>query len=264
MPSGDAMRNRAIVTGLVVAHFALFRCMAAEPIRKPVAPLRPANAVAKAAAPAREPAELKTWRALQRRVSVKFEHEPLSEVVKELSARSGVNLLLDPSGLRDEGVTQEIEISITANDARLATLLDQILTPLHLDFAVANEAVKITGRQRARGEIISVSYPIRDLAMRVESGRNVPDAEEAANLIDTITSTIAPDSWEERGGPGSVTFSEKSISLVVRQTQEVQRDILGMLNKIHRERQSPTAGRTSLPRRAIKTAGDAFSEDVEP
>jgi hypothetical protein len=258
------MRNRAIVTGLVVAHFALFPCMAAEPVRKPVPPIKPATTAARAAVPAREPAELKTWRALQRRISVKFEREPFSEVVRELSARSGVNLLLDPSGLRDEGITQETEISITANDARLATLLDQILTPLHLDFAVANEVVRITGRQRARGEIISVTYPIRDLATRIESGRNVPDAEEAANLIDTITSTIAPDSWEERGGPGSVTFSDKSISLVVRQTQEVQRDILGMLNKIRRERQSPTAGRTSAPRRVTKAAGDAFSEDVEP
>ena len=258
------MRNRAIVMGLVVAHLALCPCMAAEPVRKTAAPARSATAVAKAATAPREPAELKTWRALQRRVSVKFDHEPLSEVVGELSARSGVNLLLDPSGLRDEGITQETEISITANDARLATLLDQILTPLHLDFAVANEVVRITGRQRARGEIISVSYPIRDLAMRVESGRNVPDAEEAANLIDTMTSTIAPDSWEERGGPGSVTFSEKSISLVVRQTQEVQRDIVGMLNKIRRERQSPTAGRTSLPRRAIKTVGDAHYDDAEP
>jgi hypothetical protein len=258
------MRNRAIVAGLVVAHFALCPCIGAEPVRKPVSPVRPANAVAKAAVPAREPAELKTWRALQRRVSVRFDHEPLSEVVKELSSRSGVNLLLDPGGLRDEGVTQETEISVTANDVRLATLLDQILTPLHLDFAVANDLVRITGRKRAKGEIISVSYPIRDLAMRLENGRNVPDAEDAANLIDTITSTIAPGSWEERGGPGSVTFSEKSISLVVRQTHDVQRDVLGMLNKIRRERQSPTAGRTSPPRRVIKTDGDAHAEDVEP
>ncbi len=258
------MRNWSIVAGLMVAHFASFPCNGAEPVRKSASPIKPANAVARAAVPAREPAELKTWRALQRRVSVKFEHEPLSEVVKELSSRSGVNLLLDPGGLRDEGVTQETEISITANDARLATLLDQILTPLHLDFAVANEAVKITGRQRARGEIISVSYPIRDLAMRLENGRNVPDAEETTNLIETITSTIAPHSWEERGGPGSVTFSEKSISLVVRQTQDVQRDILGMLNKIRRERKSPAAGRTSAPRRVTKAAGEAPAEDIEP
>jgi hypothetical protein len=258
------MHNRSIVAGLVVAIFAFFPCIGAEPVRKPIAPIRPANTVARAAVPAREPAELKTWRALQRRVSVRFEREPLSEVVRELSARSGVNLLIDPSGLREEGITQETEVSVTANDMRLATLLDQILSPLHLDFAVANEAVKITGRRRAKGEIISVSYPIRDLAMRLDNGRNVPDTDEATNLIDTITSTIAPDSWEERGGPGSVTFSEKSISLVVRQTQDVQRDILGMLNKIRRERQSPTAGRAAAPRRAIKTVGDARAEDVEP
>src|SRR5216684_1067710 len=107
------MRNRSIFTGFLAAHLALFPCIAAEPVRKPVSPVRPANAVAKATVPAREPAELKTWRALQRRVSVRFEREPLSEVVKELSSRSGVNLLVDPSGLRDEGVTQEIEISVT-------------------------------------------------------------------------------------------------------------------------------------------------------
>jgi hypothetical protein len=195
---------------------------------------------------------------------VRFEKEPLSEVVKELAARSGVNLVIDPGGLRDEGVPPDTEISVTAGDVRLATLLDQILSPLHLDFSVANEVVKITGRRRAKEKIISVSYPIRDLAMRLENGRNVPDAEEATNLIDTITSTIAPDSWEERGGPGSLTFSEKSISLVARQTQDVQRDVLALLNKLRRDRRSPAAGRSSAPARTNSPVRGTLPADMEP
>src|SRR5262249_27511376 len=127
-----------------------------------------------------------------------------------------------------------------------------------------NEVVRITGRRRAKGEIISVTYSIRDLATKLENGRNVPDTEEAAALIDTITATIAPDTWEERGGPGSVTFSEKSLSLVVRQTQDVQREVLGTLTRIRRERQAPSAGRTAMPRRATRPVAGAPVEDVEP
>jgi hypothetical protein len=264
MHAGNTMPRRKFVGTLILLSLGLAYAVAAEPVRKPVAPVRPANAAARAAVPAREPAELKTWRALQRRVTVRFEREPLSNVVKELSARSGVNLLMDPGGLRDEGVAQETEISVTANDMRLATLLDQILTPLHLDFAVTNEMVRITGRRRAKGEIVSVTYPIRDLAMRVENGRNVPDIDEATTLIDTITATIAADTWEERGGPGSITFSEKSISLVVRQTQDVQREVLGMLNKLRRERQTPAPGRTAAPSRATRPRADVVTEDLEP
>ena len=53
-------------------------------------------------------------------------------------------------------------------------------------------------------------------------------------LIELITSTIAPTSWDDVGGPGSVVGFEGNLSLVVSQTQEVHQDIVDLLQQLRR------------------------------
>ena len=196
-----------------------------------------------------ESGELRTYRALQRRISLQMQDEPLTVVVKEIATRGGINCLVDPRALQETGVSPEVKIRVAASDVRLSTLLDQILTPLGLDFVVTSETVKITNRKRAQGDLLSVTYPIGDLAMRLQNGRSVPDAEAVRNLIETIMATVAPESWTAVNGPGSVTFSDRNVSLVVRQTADVQREIQALLARIRRERTSSAAGRAGLPPR---------------
>jgi general secretion pathway protein D len=63
-------------------------------------------------------------------------------------------------------------------------------------------------------------------------GRGVqPDFD---SLTELITSTIAPQSWTEVGGPGSVTGYENNLSLVVSQTQEVHEQIADLLEQLRR------------------------------
>jgi hypothetical protein len=226
------------VSGLLFAVSAAPKSTGGGAVRRP-----PVAANPPAAKP--ESGELRTYRALQRRISIQMQDEPLAEVVKEIAARGGINCLLDPRALQESAVSPDVKIRVDASDVRLSTLLDQIVTPLGLDFVVSNETVKITNRLRAKGNLVSVTYPISDLAMRIQNGRNAPDTEAVSNLIETITATVAPESWTEQEGPGSVTFSEKNASLIVRQTAEVQREIQGLLARLRRERNSPAAGRAS-------------------
>ena len=167
-----------------------------------------------------------------------------SHILKELKLNGEINTDLSRLKLLEQA---GVRIRVDASDVRLSTLLDQIVTPLGLDFVVTNETVKITNRQRAKGELQSVTYPIGDLAMRVQNGRNMIDAEAVNNLIETITATVSPESWTDRDSPGSVKFYEKNAVLVVRQTANVQRDIQALLTRLRRERKSPAAGRTALP-----------------
>jgi general secretion pathway protein D len=53
-------------------------------------------------------------------------------------------------------------------------------------------------------------------------------------LIDLITATIAPDTWDTVGGPGSVAEFETNLTLVVSQTQEVHEQIADLLNQLRR------------------------------
>ncbi|MEK6249185.1 MAG: hypothetical protein N2C12_13470, partial [Planctomycetales bacterium] len=54
------------------------------------------------------------------------------------------------------------------------------------------------------------------------------------SLINLITTTIEPDSWEDVGGPGTVAPFETNLSLVVSQTQEVHEKIADLLRQLRR------------------------------
>ena len=53
-------------------------------------------------------------------------------------------------------------------------------------------------------------------------------------LIELITTTVSPQSWDEVGGPGSISGFDTNLSLVVSQTQEVHEQIADLLEQLRR------------------------------
>ncbi len=53
-------------------------------------------------------------------------------------------------------------------------------------------------------------------------------------LIELITSTIAPDTWDEVGGAGAIESFPTNLSLVISQTQEVHEKIADLLDQLRR------------------------------
>jgi general secretion pathway protein D len=53
-------------------------------------------------------------------------------------------------------------------------------------------------------------------------------------LIELITKTIEPESWDEVGGPGSMKPSASNLSLVITQTQDVHERIADLLDQLRR------------------------------
>jgi len=53
-------------------------------------------------------------------------------------------------------------------------------------------------------------------------------------LIELITSTIAPDTWDEVGGPGAIESFATNLSLVISQTQDVHDQIADLLEQLRR------------------------------
>ncbi|GAA4440871.1 hypothetical protein [Bremerella cremea] len=58
-----------------------------------------------------------------------------------------------------------------------------------------------------------------------------PDFDQ---LIELITTTVEPESWEELGGPGSIAPFSTNLSLVVSQTQEVHDRLADLLTQLRR------------------------------
>jgi general secretion pathway protein D len=54
------------------------------------------------------------------------------------------------------------------------------------------------------------------------------------SLIDLITSTVHPSSWDAVGGPGTIARFEGNLSIVVSQTQEVHDEVADLLEQLRR------------------------------
>jgi len=53
-------------------------------------------------------------------------------------------------------------------------------------------------------------------------------------LIDIITGTVKPESWEDVGGPGTIRENPMNLSLIIGQTQEVHEEIVDLLEQLRR------------------------------
>ncbi|MGD0382783.1 MAG: hypothetical protein ABSA77_04615, partial [Thermoguttaceae bacterium] len=54
------------------------------------------------------------------------------------------------------------------------------------------------------------------------------------SLINLITGTVKPQSWDNLGGPGSIESFETNLSIVVSQTQDVHEEIVDLLEQLRR------------------------------
>ncbi|MEC7695553.1 MAG: hypothetical protein VYA11_00490, partial [Planctomycetota bacterium] len=125
----------------------------------------------------RHPAELEIERKLNTPVSLKFKDAPLSEVTEHLGKVGGVNIYVDPQGLAEEGVHSSTPVTIDlSQEISLKSALNLILSPLHLDYVIQNEVLKITSEQLRDRNVYSKTYNVADLVLPI------PNATEHSQL----------------------------------------------------------------------------------
>src|SRR5262249_55442444 len=74
-----------------------------------------------------------------------------------------------------------------------------------------------------------------------------PGGFDFGELIEVLTTTIDPDTWDEVGGAGSVREFEAQGALVVRQTRDMQDQIRRMLTLLRRTRVAVQSGLFQQP-----------------
>ena len=249
--------------------------------------------------------EIKIKSNLTNQVELKYQDKPLAEVLDDLAQQAKVPIYVDLAGLETEAVGTDTPVTISLDQTiSLKSALKLLLEPLHLDYVIRDEVLKVTSPQQVQGDVYSVSYPVADLVIpivnfsgdeigmqrsmergmsllgpQVEVGqppRGIPNgigeastsstgstnpnilgqlqgasmgggstvttntgsaggsAADFSQLIELITQTIAPTTWNTVGGPGSVMQFETNLSLVVSQTQEAHEEIADLLDQLRR------------------------------
>ena len=127
-----------------------------------------------------------------------------------------------------------------------------MLGAIDLTYIIKNEVLLITTPDKASNELRTKVYPVSDLTMPA-TGR--VSGEDYSSLIEVITTSISPTTWDEVGGPASVKALRKSRSLIIAQTEEAQEQIVELLTALRKARDSqPPAPQAT----ALESVIDSF------
>ncbi len=132
-------------------------------------------------------------------------------------------------------------------------------------FNLAAKSARRTGSP-SKEDIYICTYDVADLVVSppelVHFPALTPSVTAVPNfapLIEKIATTVAPHSWEDAGGSGSIAPFETNKSLVIRQTQQVHDEIVDLLEQLRRRK---CGGVTLRPR--VVEMSDRFCRELCP
>jgi hypothetical protein len=199
-------------------------------------------------------AEQQIAAALDREILLVCNDLPLAEVCRELSARLGINVRLDIKRLEQAGVDSDQRITCNYAVAPASMQLERVLEPLELDCVIRDDVLQITTPEEAESRLVQHLYDVRPLT---DPDLGLADVN---GLVDLITETVAEQSWDEVGGPGSI--SEFRGLFVVSQFSDVHREIAALLNQLETHclpRMSPSPDSPQV----VRTIADPAEEQIE-
>jgi len=116
--------------------------------------------------PKKDPKVLAIEAKLKDRISMNMDKQPLSEAVTFLQNYTGLNVVLDPKALADEGLSSASPVTLVVNQIPLKTALKLMLRPLGLTYKVDDgEVILITSPQAMQAQTITQTYYVGDLVM---------------------------------------------------------------------------------------------------
>jgi len=144
---------------------------------------------------------------------IDFTDTSLQDVIQILREQHDImNIVLDEAALDEAGIDPEGPITINLNGVSLRSALRLMLRGLCLTHEVRDEVLLITTNEAAEMLLTTAVIPVHD----VLSERD-PLASATA-LIETVIRAAEPDSWEEAGGPATISYYQGN--LIVAQNQQ--------------------------------------------
>ena len=147
--------------------------------------------------------------ALSKLVSVRFQETPLEEACKAVATACRVDVAMDRNALENDGIATDTPITLEVSDVTLDAALHHTLAPLGLTFVVDRNELKVTTESAAESNLVPATYSV---------ARLIP-GQQFDPLISALTRSVAPSSWSDVGGRGTVAPGAQPGTLSVLQTQ---------------------------------------------
>lgn len=169
--------------------------------------------------------EYRIREALRRPVTMHFNEAPLHEVLAEVERQIRVPIALDIRALEDAGLDADTPVTVECEQVVARQVLDWMVRSIDLGWW-SNHGIVVTTREKHDEHMIVRVYPVADFF--VASG-TFSQGALLDHLIDSITSTVAPETWDIVGGQGSMRLVPAAGAMAVVQTREVHEEIEHLL-----------------------------------
>lgn len=183
--------------------------------------------------------------ALLKRGSIDFAETALQDAMADISRQFQIPIVLAKRKLEEASVSPDTPITMHLDGLTLESILRLVLRDLELEFTIRDEVLLITTAEDLESQLETRTYPVLDLVFSRSAGSKVFVGADYDSLIELITTTIRPDSWDDVGGPGSVDQLDNAGCLVISQTLSVHRQVERLLLSLRRAKS--IQGIISLP-----------------
>jgi hypothetical protein len=171
--------------------------------------------------------------ALKKPVKVDYNMETFQSVINNLSKQMGQDILLDKQSLDEAAIGYDTPITLRfTKPVSARTALKRVLADVGLTYVGRKEAIEVTTAARAKEMLTVETYYIGDLVAIINP--TIPAIANQFQMIQAIGNILNqiqgldPESWEGRGGPGTVTFNPATMSIIVKQSSEVHYMLKGL------------------------------------
>ncbi len=188
--------------------------------------------------------------ALQQPVSFRVVDMPLAELIGRLSDKLNITIVLTKK-IEDAGVQPDQPVSRDVSNISAEAFLALVLGDLNLTTMVTDEVLKITTVEDAQSpeNMVTRIYPVADLLdyYRLPAAEGGGVCADFDPLVDMLTSTLEPDSWQDVGGPAGINGHDNSRTLIVSQRRDIHQKIEGTLTTLRRAKRLQAVSLHSMP-----------------
>ncbi|MEZ6121392.1 MAG: hypothetical protein R3C28_33220 [Pirellulaceae bacterium] len=177
---------------------------------------------------------------------VDLQNVPLADLAEYFKTRYGLQVSFDRDALSVLGFSAETRVTMSGQGT-IAQLLDRMVSSLNCTWCVVGNRIEITTFEEAQELAILKVHDVTDL-IHNEAG---PYEVDFDTLIEVITSTVDPDSWDEFGGEGSIQEFPRGQRglIVISNTFRIQKQIDALLDALRR-----TSGLAPAPPASFRTS----------
>lgn len=181
--------------------------------------------------------------ALNQRVDFQFSGESLADVVSFLG-RNEIPARIDSPALETLGLGDDTFVDFHQKEVSIRSGLRLLLNPLELTWSVRNEVLLITTYEESQKDLSIRMFDLSNLLPNKIFVSTDGDHESGFDIDlfkETIEVSIAPDSWDAVGGPGSAIGIELRGMplLIISQTDEIQEKVEQLIRSMHRATGAP-------------------------